>query len=451
MKFHKKILSVTIVILLLLITFNTTVYAENTEINDTEELDETQENQGNPYTLSEPIKFLKYIFGRYGVASVKPVLQFFVVVPKADPEVIEIGINETVEIDLGLIDYSTDDYEEENPKIDAKQFLLAEVVEYPGGVNDGSWFVTFDPSSVVIGPDSPKKIKMIVSLRSPPDPEKPVQSGVLKINLIDKWACGNLFVPKYGPKFFWFISAITMGFGRQLSGKVAYERIPLNILVKVKPYHYAKIESLPLINLKPNQVTSIPINVQNLGNYNDTFGFRIVSDNDDVMISDPVTITLRPGEKEDTFLGVATSRRFLDFGTIHNVKLQVFSYEQPDNVIQEKTVYLQTKGLYVSEFVLALLFILVILIVLFIGGFIYLRRRKIQDLVIKPDKPWEIDKEKKNLDKLKEKDPEKYKETMNMMKDEYKSSILWYKDHLKSIRKKPKRRNTKNKKTKEES
>lgn len=441
MRFHKKILSVTIVILLLLITVNTVVYAENTGTNATEETEETQQTPENPYTLSEPKKFLKYIFGRYVVATLNPALTFFVAVPNANPEVIEIGINETVEVEIGIIDYSTDDYEKQNPMIDAKQFLSAEIVELPGGVNDGSWFVTFDPSSVAIGSDSPKKMKMIISLKSPSNPENPVQSGVLKLNLVEKWACGNLFRPLNASlmnKVFWFMGSISGGWGFGLTGKVTYDRIPLNILVKVKPYHYAKIESLPLINLKPNEITSIPIDVQNLGNYNDTFGFKIVSGNDDIMISDPVTITLRPGEKEDTFLGVATSRKFFDFGTVHNVKLQVFSYDDPDNVIGEKTVFLQTKGLYVSEFVLALLFILFILVILIIGVFIYLRRRKIQDLVMKPDKPWEIDKEKKNLDKLKEKDPEKYKETMDMMKDEYKSSILWYKDHLKSLRKKPK-------------
>ena len=438
MKFHKKKLSVTIVILLLLITVNTVAYAESTETDDTEETDETQQDLANPYGLSEPRKFLKYVLGRYVIASLSPAMTFFVAVPNANPEVIEIGINETVVVDIGIIDYTTDDYEEEQTNIDAKQFLLAEVVEYPGGVNDGSWFVSFDPSSVVVGPGSPKHMKMTISLKSPPNPENPVQSGVLKLNLVDKWACGNIFVPTEGPKLGWFIGAVTAGWGFQLTGKVVYDEIPLNILVKVKPYHYAKVESLPLINLEPNEVTSIPIDIQNLGNYNDTFGFNITSENGDIKISNPVTVTLSPGEKQETLLGVSTPRKFFDFGTVHNVKLQVFSYDDPNNIIGEKTVFLQTKGMYVSEFVLVLLFIFFILIVLIIGVVIYLRRRKIQDLVMKPDKPWEIDKEKKNLDKLQEKDPEKYKETMNMMKDEYKSSILWYKDHLKSLRKKPK-------------
>ncbi|MEA2055452.1 MAG: hypothetical protein U9O49_01310, partial [Candidatus Thermoplasmatota archaeon] len=79
-----------------------------------------------------------------------------------------------------------------------------------------------------------------------------------------------------------------------------------------------------------------------------------------------------------------------------------------------------------------------IIILLGVVIFFYRRRKILQKLCIKPDEPWKLEKEKKYLDKLKEKDNEKYDETMKMMKDEYKSSLLWYKHYRKGMLKKSK-------------
>jgi len=47
----------------------------------------------------------------------------------------------------------------------------------------------------------------------------------------------------------------------------------------------------------------------------------------------------------------------------------------------------------------------------------------------KPDKPWNLPEERKYLEKLKEKDKEEYNNVLKMMRDEYKSALLWYKSY----------------------
>ncbi len=424
-----------------------------------EDLDEEASDSSDSSQISNP---LLYKLGGL-LAGLNPVMQFFAVATAAVPEVVEIGYGETVKVEIGLLSVDSGEWEsmDEGNRIDATRYLSCEVVEYPGGFNDGSWYVNFDPSSVKLEPGKQMKLNAVISLTSPPSSDNPIQSGILKIRINDKWAANNLFCPKdwirssidllkqgnisgalgtfFGGAGFFIASILPPNpFGMMLSGSVTWDANEVDILVKVKPYHAVSFESLPLVNFKPNELAGIPISVKNLGNYNDTISFRINSSNNDkIEVPDPGSVTLKPGEVKDTLLGVAIMPSFLDFGTIHEIKVQAYSLGQPNITIAERTVFLQTKGVYISGYNAAVILFIVLIIIIIIGLFLHLRRRKIAEICQKPDKPWEIPKEKKFLEKLKIKDENKYNETLKMMEDEYKSSLLWYKYHKKAMMKKP--------------
>jgi len=230
----------------------------------------------------------------------------------------------------------------------------------------------------------------------------------------------------------WFISAaFTMKFG-SLSGTINEEYADVDILVKVKPHHSVEMDTISLLRFNPDEITSIPITLQNLGNYNDTFNFRVVSKHNDIKLSDPGSITLAPGERKDTFLGVLVPMSAFDYGTIHEIKIEAYSIDQPNITIGERTVILESRGVYVSEANSSGLVIFLILIFLFVGYLMHRKKRKLEKILVKPDKPWEIPEEKEYLEQIKEKNQDEYKETLKMMKDEYNSSLLWYEDFINS-------------------
>ena len=235
------------------------------------------------------------------------------------------------------------------------RFLNFEVLEYPGGNLDGSWHVNFNPPTVQAetGKDIPLKSQVTISFIAPKDPKNAIQSGILKIRIKDIQAYGNLWWPSKDEcsntsvaLVYW--SYFIRGYGKY-SGTVDTMERDIEILVKVKPYHNVRFEVLPLIQINPGQIASIPINIQNLGNYNDTYGFRIAGDYGRSIISDPVSISLKPGEKKDTFLGVAFAPNVLDTGTLYTIKVEAYSIDQPNVTIAQRTVFLETKGIYISE------------------------------------------------------------------------------------------------------
>jgi len=343
-----------------------------------------------------------------------------------------------------MMDLDTGEFERPPPQpfLNAR-YLNFEVLEYPSNNIESTWHVSFNPNNVNLKKAEFSKTNVTISLTSPPTAEKAIQSGVLKLKIIDTWAFGNVyFAPDTADydsifaKLGWFFAAtITMGFGKY-SGSVLPEYHEVEVLVKVKPYHAVNLEALPLVNLKPYETTSIPISLENLGNYNDTFNFKVTSEHEDIIISDPVSITLAPGEKKETFLAVSAPPSIFDTGTIHTVDIEAYSVNQPNVTIAERSVILETKGLYISENNSAgLIFLIVIL--LFVAVLFYYRRKAFfEKHCIKPDKPWEIYDEKRYLEQLKQKDSEKYKETLDMMQNEYRSSLLWYNDYCKNSIKK---------------
>jgi hypothetical protein len=132
-------------------------------------------------------------------------------------------------------------------------------------------------------------------------------------------------------------------------------------------------------------------------------------------------------------LGVSTPPSTFDYGTFHEIIIETYSIDDPDVTIGERQVFLETKGVYVSEMGGMGLFLLVIIIIL--GVAFYIQRRKIiiEKYCIKPDKPWEIPEEKRYLEKLAKTDNVKHNEVFQMMENEYESALLWYKYFYKRI------------------
>jgi len=369
--------------------------------------------------------------------------------PKAIPEVIEIGNGENVTVDVGLMNIDTGKFETGLKFFLNARFLNFEVIEYPGENLDGSWHVNFNPSTVQAekGTDIPLKSQATISFIAPKDPKNAIQSGILKIRIKDTQAYGNLWWPSKDespiPPFLWFIGAtFIMGYGKYSGTVDTMERI-VEILVKVKPYHNVRFEVLPLIQINPGQIASIPINIQNLGNYNDTYGFRIAGDYGGSIISNPVSISLKPGEKKNTFLGVAFAPNVLDTGTLYTIKVEAYSTDQPNVTFAQRTVFLETKGIYISELGWTGVLFFGIIAIVFVAFFIYMRRKMLIKSRKKPEKPWDVSEKKQYLKKLKKEDRKKYNAVLNEMNDEYKSSILSYKSYRKTMLKESRKKSLK--------
>jgi hypothetical protein len=386
------------------------------------------------------------IIKKFGTAmtALVPIFRFIVISVRADPPVIEIGYNETVNVDIGMWDFDDDGFEIFNdPPLWTARYLNFEVIEYPGGNDDGSWHVVFNPYTIDVIKEANLKTNMSISLTSPPTSSNPIQSGVLKVKIKDTWAYGNIWFPPEGHpssktlalKLIWFSLAVLIGFGKY-SGSVEVQSKDVNILVKVKPYHALKFEAIPLLTLEPDQVASIPITLQNLGNYNDTYSFRIISENYDIELATPYSITLAPGEIKETYLGVSVPQSAFDYGTLHDITVEAFSIDDPNVTIAKRTILVETKGVYVSEEGAVGLLFITIIVILGVAFYIHRRRYFFKKYCKKPEKPWMLPEEKKKLEKLKERNKEKYEETLEQMKRNYEGEISLYKDMRKTTLKK---------------
>ena len=347
-----------------------------------------------------------------------------------DPAFIEIGYNESVSFDIGLIDLKTEEFKDDPlQKIMSSESLTFEILEYPSDNVDKKWRVVFDPPEVTFAEGNKRKTTATLSLSSPPVGGQPIQSGELIVQINRNRAYKDLW--HYG--FMWFLFAFIGGWGK-LSGQVDTGTPTVSVLVKVKPYHEVLIEVPELLNLQPNQVETLPIDITNLGNYKDTIAFRIIDENEGIILSDPIDTTLQPGETKQTLLGIGVDPTLIDTGTIHEVEIEAYSLDNPNVTLASRTVLLETRGFYVSEGNMAGFIAPFILLVFLIIFLLFRRKKNIEKIAKKPEKPWNLPKEEKYLAKLKEKDKEQFKTTMQQMKQEHQSALLWYKYYVQAIK-----------------
>lgn len=379
------------------------------------------------------------LFGKF-ITIVFANQAFFLVTAMAKPQFIEIGYQETINIDLGMIEPITGEFKILQKDIDNIFFnsrtLTFEVIEYPGGISKDSWFISYNPYTVVIDYGVIQKTNITISLTSPPIASNAIQSGLFKFKITDEYAYGKLWRhpnPDVGilGKLGWRLGAL-LNFGKY-SGMVLPDYAEITLLVKVKPYHAVKIDPVKLTTLKPDEIGTIPFSIQNLGNYNDSFNFRISSKNKGVTLLSPTSITLAPGETQEGYLSVSVPPSVFDYGTIHEVEIETYSIFEPEVTIDTHVIFIETKGVYISEMGGLIFVFLIFIIVLIVLFFIRMRSKFFDKYCKKPEKPWNIAEEKRYLDTLKKKDKEKYIETLKMMQDEYISALLWYKYYCRKI------------------
>ncbi len=402
-------------------------------------------------SLREPIKFPIF-------PNLNPIGQlaslFFPIINfaegyKAIPSNITLGINEKATFQVGMYNLSSGEFEVQGyPFFLTQRYATFEAV-FPNGNPGNVWFVVFDPPIVQATKANHNELlvtNVTVSLTSPPKSSDFIQTQLLQIKVTDSWVAGNLWTAKKSDfekdpglifRLTWPLAAITSGFGKW-SGTVLNTEYIVNVVVYIKPFHAVKIQALPPSKLAPNEIISIPVMVENQGNYNDTFNFRIRAETGyPLLLTNNGTITLRPGEQGQALVGVAVPANFLDTGTLHSIFIDTYSAEQPNASIATQRIFVETQGLYFSEensmYTLGFGLLFIIGVVLFL-----IWRRKIPGKTgKKPEKPWKLPEEQHHLAELKRTDKNAYEQERILMEDEYKSALLTYKNDQKQLKVKP--------------
>ncbi len=345
----------------------------------------------------------------------------------------------------------------------------------PGDV----WNVQFDPNELIMdtnmenldwpGAEAPFRTNVTIMLKPSLDLTYPSQDVVLKVNIIREELLDHNRIRKGAPKWvktnlsgyqekmnemdpdmyqFWSYRINTIVWNT-LSKRV-YFLLNLNfpahdkwvdstveILVRVNRYHQAKI--LPPLpqDIQPYEVKSIPITIINLGSHIDTFNFRVSTTGENMVVTPPPAITLKPGEESQALVGVAAPKSFLSIGATTSIFIEAYSVNDPNSVFSN-TIILSTVGVYATGSDTYNLVLVLITLLVIVGIFLYFIRKRREKISIKPDKPWEIPEEKKYLENLKEKDKQKYNDTLKMMEDEYKSALLWHRYYCDALLRKKK-------------
>jgi hypothetical protein len=207
-----------------------------------------------------------------------------------------------------------------------------------------------------------------------------------------------------------------------------------SLLFKVKPFRNAELYVPSLVNMHLNDCRTAQIQVQNRGSHIEQFGFRVNGEDDSLIVNTPSPVTLTPGQIGYVDVGLITKPIAYDRGTLHSVNVEVYPFDQPNITLSSGILSLRTKGFVISNvptieyfwhifFAGLIIFFFVILILIN-------RRRKLARICKKPEKPWKYYNERGYLESLlKEKKVEEYKRTLEMMREEYNSALLWYKDH----------------------
>lgn len=338
----------------------------------------------------------------------------------------------------------------------------------PEDAEDDVFNVIFDPEKLVMrtnknnlnwpGAEQPLKTNMTIMLKPSVDPTFPTRDIVLKVNIVREEVLDKFRIlsgpPKYAktqeylekindlgvPNPYWDTRLEIFGYRLFFKYSMLLMNLPLPnydkwidstipILVKVNPYHQVDIPPPLAVEIEPYQVKSIPLTIKNIGSHIDTFNFRVRHENENFVVTPPPALTLKPGEVGEALLGVAAPKQFLSIGSTSLIFFEAYSVEDPEAVFSN-TITLITRGIYVTgeAFYSTVSIIITLVIILLIVLFFFRKRR--EQYGVQPDKPWKIPEEKRYLKELKEKDKEQYEKTLEMMNDEYRSSLLWYKYYV---------------------
>lgn len=413
---------------------------QNVDADDFEEPDPGvvgEPTEGGPYNPDLPkwvnniVSFIFTLTGNYNLASGYAPKIF-----TAEPYIIEIDYlgNSTTDIIFGHYRRNASGYQ---PAIYDDITLYYNVI-FPDDVRTDAFRVYFDPPVLDLRSyhnqfEDPKQIPnprttMHMFLEIPPTPDNPIQDFNLTVEVSIERKYTNFLGTFFGAiKFFNVFNSVSVG------------KKSCDVFVKVKPFRYAEMSEPPTVSLRPNDMKTVQFQVQNRGSHIENFGFNILTnDTDNLYITTPPPITLPPGEDGIVNIGIMTGAFPYDRGTLHPITIELYALDNPNEIIATNEFAVQTQGFAIQaifsfKYSWHLFFAIVFIVLLAILYFI-IKRIKLNKSCRKPKKPWTLPKEKQYLEELlKENKRGEYKRTMEMMKQEYASSLLWYKYYRKSL------------------
>ena len=208
----------------------------------------------------------------------------------------------------------------------------------------------------------------------------------------------------------------------------------VNIPVKASSLNNLKMTAgFTTKETSPRSHVTIDISLTNRGYYRDMFSLKFVEESGATIFASQQVIVLDPEETQQVRIDVLTPEKFFDLGTPNIINIYATSISDP-NPAPIGSFVIVTKGFYFSPLIgIVLIPIILIIVIIFIFWFFIKERRDIERFG-KPEKPWKIPEEKANLLDLKQDDKKAYQQERQMMKDEYKSSMLWYKDYRQEMK-----------------
>jgi len=300
-------------------------------------------------SIIEKMLLMRYCAGKNFLGTPFFVLRFTEPEPfTAEPRVIGIEFLNQTTITIGVQDPSTGNYkslQHEDYRIDSL-FLGYDYecsIELPDYIPEGVFVAHFDPQLLVVGEEGEVRTELTLISNIPKDMSLP-ENIQIRINISKYTTFGNLYLPAQGGfrripilgfifggsmPLLW-LKAAAIGahpFGRLYSGQRLLEYSAyVDIVLRLDRFHLANIIPQEGLEIGPDQLMTIPIEVQNLGSHVDCFNFRVSSDTDaDLIVSPPPAITLGPNEVGYTSIGVASPRAFLDPGTAHSINIEAYS------------------------------------------------------------------------------------------------------------------------------
>ena len=205
------------------------------------------------------------------------------------------------------------------------------------------------------------------------------------------------------------------------------------------PVRSAKLNFLeirPNENIKetsPDSMVTFSVDITNLGYFIDTFSVKVdTKDNVKAVLSDQ-SFVIQSGETRTLTLWVMTPDTFFDPGTPHAINITAYSLKYPEKLFSGSVTVI-TKGFYASPLMIYPIIFIIIIILFIYFLFFYVRDKRERERFGKPEKPWNIPEEKAYLQNLKQDDKKAYALERQMMKDEYKSSLLWYQNYKKAMK-----------------
>jgi len=363
----------------------------------------------------------------------------------ADPDYIEIDYlgNTTVDLVWGVENPERRPYHRFQSNV-YPEFTLVYDVVFPKGIPEDAFHAVFDPPTFDIveyheevgGTDAKAPqpaTKLTLFLDIPRNPSNSIQDFILKINVSIYKKYGDLISSPKSDGGGFGIGAFTGKFWRaNFEADIGHKNF--SILVKVKPFRNAELYVPSLVNMHLNDCRTAQIQVHNRGSHIEQFGFRVNGEDDSLLVNTPGPVTLAPGEMGYVDVCLVTKPIAYDRGTLHSVSVEVYPCDQPNVTLSSGILSVRTKGFVVSNvptieyfwhifFAGLIIFFFVILILIN-------RRRKLARICKKPEKPWKHYNERGYLESLlKEKKLKEYKRTLEMMKEEYNSALLWYKGY----------------------